>query len=305
MTTHQNPKRQHHHVWQRYLKSWTTSDGSIWCLQNGHTFATGTPVIAVEKDFYKLHKLTNEDVELIKALFDKGHPLSKRNHANLLNMVMAPFQITEQVKNPQRRAIIEQLLDNYASDVLENYHASIEASFIPSLESALNGDISFYIDDERCIPFLNYLCTQFMRTKGIKERAIKLCDADKSANLGRVWNVLIHMFATNIGASLYRERKQRRLILVRNHTDVPFITGDQPAINLKGTRPRLPENLSIYYPVSPQLALILADVDERPLFPAEGLAAAQASMLNTRLFEASYKQVFAQTEGSLKALRRK
>lgn len=84
---------------------------------------------------------------------------------------------------------------------------------------------------------------------------------------------------------------------------MPFVTGDQPAINLKGTRPRPPESLSIYYPISPQLALLLADVSEEPLFPAEGLTTAQASMLNERLAEASYKQVFGQSEEPLKALR--
>jgi hypothetical protein len=205
MTAQQKPKRRHHHVWQRYLKSWTTKD-TIWCLQDGRIFSTGTPSIAVEKDFYKLQKLTREDVTLIKMLFDKGHPLSKRNHASLLNDLMLPFQIAEQLKHPRDRAKFDEILDNYASNVLEDYHAGIEASFISSLESALTGDLSFY-DDERCIPFLHYLCTQYMRTKGIKERTIALCNADRSADLSRVWNVLIHMSAANIGASLFLERR--------------------------------------------------------------------------------------------------
>jgi hypothetical protein len=167
------------------------------------------------------------------------------------------------------------------------------------LEKALNGDISFYNDDNQCIPFLHYLCTQYWRTKGIKDRAIELCNADKSADLSRVWNILVHMFAPNTGASLFLERRQRKLILIHNRTDVPFITGDQPAINLKGARPRPTESLSIYYPISPQLALLLADVDEEPLFATEGLTASQASMLNGKLFDACYKRVFAQSEKSL------
>jgi hypothetical protein len=215
---------------------------------------------------------------------------------------MLPFQIAEQVKHPRDRVKFEELLNDYASNVLEDYHAGIEASFISSLESALNGDISFYNDDERCIAFLHYLCTQYMRTKGIKERTIALCNADGSADLSRVWNLIIHMSAVNIGASLFLDRRQRTLVLIHNRTDVPFVTGDQPAINLKGTRPRAPENLSIYYPISPKLALLLADVDEKPLFPAEGLTPAQASILNGRLFEACYQQVFARSEEPLRAL---
>jgi hypothetical protein len=299
MTAHQKPKRQNHHVWRHYLKPWTTN-GVIWCLQHGHIFSCGTTRIAVEKDFYRLHKLTREDIALLETLFDAGHPLSKRSQVQLLNRLMLPFQIAEQAKDPVERALINQLVDYHACEALEQYHTYIEAAFIPSLENALSGDISFYNDDDRCISFLNYLCTQYWRTKGIKERAIASCDADKSADLSRVWNVLVLKFATDVYVDLYLERKRRKLILVHNRTEVPFITGDQPAINLKGARPQPAEHLSIFYPISPQLALLLADVDEEPLFPAEGLTAAQASILNAKLFEASYKQVFAQSEEALR-----
>jgi hypothetical protein len=303
MPVQPNPKRRHHHVWQEYLKPWTTN-GAIWCLQPGRIFSTGTPAVAVERHFYKLHNLTREDIALIKQLLADGHPLSKRTHANLLNRLIMPFRLAEQVNHPQRRAAIDQLLDAYASEVLENYHASIEASFIPLLKSALKGDISFY-NDERCIDFLNYLCTQFMRTKGIKERAIKQCGADRSADLSRVWNVMIHMFASNIGSGLFVERRQRMLALLHNFTNVSFITGDQPAINLKASGRHPPESLSIYYPISPKLALLLGDVDEDPFFNADGVTAAEVLMLNERVFEASYQQVFAQSEDALKALPRR
>jgi uncharacterized protein DUF4238 len=301
MTAHQKPKRRHHHVWQKYLKPWTTN-GAIWCLQDRRIFPSSTLKIAVEKDFYKLHKFTREDIALIKMLSDGGHPLAQRDYDQLLNRLMLPFQMAEQVKAPLDRVLIDQLVDYHASEALEQYHSVIEASFIPSLESALNGDISFYSDDERCIDFLHYLCTQYWRTKGIKERAIERCNADKSADLSRVWNVLVLKLAFDLGLTLYRQHVRRKLFLVHNYTDMPFITGDQPAINLKGARPHPPENLSIYYPISPQLALLLADVDEEPLFATEGLTAAQASMLNGKLFEACYKQAFAQSEESLKAL---
>jgi hypothetical protein len=296
----QKPKRRHHHVWQHYLKAWTEND-SIWCRQDDRIFSTGTPSIAVEKDFYKLESFTRDDLKVIETLFAQGHPGAKRNHAQLVGQLMAPFRLADQLKNSPHWAKIEQSINDYASSVLENYHATIEASFIPLLQSALNGDLSFY-HDERIMPFLNYLTTQYMRTKGIKERTIALCEADKSADLSRVWNVLIHMFAANIGAGLYLERRRRKLILLNNRTNVPFITGDQPAVNLKSNRPHPPESLSIYYPLSPRHALLLADVDEEPLVPADGLSPAQASMLNEKLYAASYSQVFAESQISLQSL---
>ena len=106
----------------------------------------------------------------------------------------------------------------------------------------------------------------------------------------------------NIGASLYLERKRRTLIIVNNRTDVPFITGDQPAINLKGTRPLPPDRLSIFHSIAPQAGLLMADVDEEPLFPAEGLTRNQAMTLNQMLFQGSYKQVFGRSEECLRAI---
>ena len=296
MSAPQKPKRRHHHVWQNYLRPWTVG-GALYCFQDAQIFRTGTRTIAVEKDFYKLHRLTAEDVALIKLLFGQGHPFATRAHAHLLNNLMMPFQIAEQFKNTAHREQIDVYLDDYASNVLEDYHASIEASFIPALESALKGDISFYADDKRCIPFLNYLCTQHMRTRGIKERVIAL-----SPSLERIWNIAIHMSATNIGGTLYVERKRRKLIIVNNRTDVSFVTSDQPVINLKGTRPAPPDRLSIFYPISPSAGLLLADVDEEPLFPTEGLTPNQAAILNQMLFQASYKQVFGESEECLRAV---
>jgi hypothetical protein len=72
---------------------------------------------------------------------------------------------------------------------------------------------------------------------------------------------------------------------------------------VKASGPYSPECLSIYYPISPQLALLLGDIDEEPLFATEGLTAAHVSMLNGKLLDASYKQLFAHSEASLKAVR--
>ncbi|WP_161495864.1 DUF4238 domain-containing protein [Bradyrhizobium japonicum] len=128
----------------------------------------------------------------------------------------------------------------------------------------------------------------------IKQRVL-----EKSPLLERIWNIAIHMSATNIGGSLYVERKRRALIIVNNDTDTPFITGDQPTINLKGIRPEPADRLSIFYPISPTAALLMADVDEEPAFPADGLTREQALTLNRSIFRASYKQVFARSAGSL------
>lgn len=186
---------------------------------------------------------------------------------------------------------IARYLDEYTSDVMEHLHSQVEASFIPSLKCALDGDISFY-DDERCIAFLDYLTKQHMRTRGIKERVAASSKPVGDADMRRAWSMLSFMFAQNIGGNLYHERKRRRLMLLRNATDIPFITGDQPVINLLAMLPQT-TRLTIFYPLSPKLALWLGEVDEACPFPEEGLTRDNVVWLNQKVVEASFQQIFA------------
>ena len=65
--------------------------------------------------------------------------------------------------------------------------------------------------------------------------------------------------ATNLGASLFFDRKKVEITFLENKTDLGFITGDQPIVNLLATRDGSPpEELAFYYPLAPDLAIILS-----------------------------------------------
>jgi hypothetical protein len=297
-------KRRQHHVWQHYLKSWTVGD-QLYCLRNGEIFETGTSSVAVDRDFYKLHTLTADDLALIKMLvIDPARPLAKQHHENLLIRLAGPGMFIEQIRD--RVPNIEQmdeLLDVHQTNALEDYHTGIENSFLPLLDDILKSDLSFYESDDHCITFFHFICTQHMRTKGVKERSIERVRLRDGQDLSRIWAIMTHMFAFNIGLSLYHERKLRKLVLVNNRTEVPFITGDQPIVNLHGDGVRPPDELSFYYPLSPNLALILTEVDREPPFSTDGLTSAQATNLNTKIVEACHSQLFGQTKASLLPLK--
>ena len=286
-------KQRQHHVWQRYLKSWAVG-GQIYCWREGRIFPTGTTVVAVERDFYKLHKLNSSDISLIKWLvIDPANPLAKKNHEEFLALLMAPTLF--EGKSPE----IDAMIDIYRTNALENYQTGIEASFLPLLDRLLEKDVSFYSTDEGCIIFLHFICTQHMRTKGIKVRTIELIRQKNGQDLSRIWDIISHMFSVNIGASLFLERKKRKLLIIENSTDVTFITGDQPVINLHGNRPHPPTTLSLYYPLAPRLALILGEVDEDPALSTNRLTPAQVLALNTKIIEVSHSQVFGHSEASI------
>ena len=299
MITKQKPKRRHHHVWQLYLRPWT-SGGAIWCLQNGRAFSTGTRDIAVEKDFYKFHRLTTADENFLQLMVAKSDPAAQRSFRALQDMLMYPFRMIDAIPGANKNKLIEKQVEEYASNVLEDLHSQVEARFIPLLNSALGGDVSFY-GDERCIAFLDYLTKQYMRTKGIQERATAVRIPVEDVDIRRIWSILSFMLAQNIGGSLFNERKRRQLVLLKNATDVPFITGDQPVVNLQAKVSQT-NSLTLFYPLSPTISLWLGEVDEKCQFPADGLTKEHVVSLNRKMAQASHQQIFANERAILESV---
>jgi hypothetical protein len=283
-------KRRQHHVWQEYLKAWATG-GQLYCLMEGRIFPTGTTAIAVEQDFYKIGSLTDADIALIRFLLIdvKGvHPLARKGHEEFLALATMPTLFEGET------AELDELMDTYRTNALEDYHARIELSFLPLLARALAKDTGFYDDEQSCVALCHFLASQHMRTKGIRVKTIERLKQKNDLDVSKIWGILSQMFATNIGMTVFLERHKRKLALVENTTDVAFITGDQPLINLHGGNGEMPpETLSWYYPIAPRLALLLTAVDERPAFSTATLTAAQVSHLNRRIVVASHRQVFA------------
>ena len=121
-------KHRQHHVWQHYLKPWCT-DGQLHCLMDGRIFPTGTTAIAVEQHFYKIGKLTTDDIALIRFLLIdvKGlHPLIRRNHEDFLKLVTAPTQFEGQ------NTELDDIIDTFRTNALEDYHAGIRG-ILPAL----------------------------------------------------------------------------------------------------------------------------------------------------------------------------
>jgi hypothetical protein len=295
-------KRRQHHVWQHYLKSWSVN-GRVWVLREGKTiFNTDTVNVAVERDFYKVHKLTSRDLDLLRVILSgPKHPAAKKTDEQFLALLMAPAHFVEQnrhrFKNLEK---IDVFLDVHMTNFLENYHAGLEANFVKLLARIKRADLSFLSSEPDSILFFYFVSMQYMRTKGIREKSIERVQAQNGHDLSRIWGILSIVFARAIGVSLFVERKQRNLALIKNRTDVPFITGDQPVINLHGQSPEPTQTVSLYYPITPRLAVLLTEVDEQPAFSTEYLTSQHASEFNERIFHASHSQVFSESEASLR-----
>src|SRR5689334_22740739 len=91
-------KRRQHHVWRRYLESWSGAC-SVFCLMAGRVFTNATHNLAVESYFYKLEELTPGDLALYrKMLVEKGDERQRASHERFLQLLLRPIEMADRIK---------------------------------------------------------------------------------------------------------------------------------------------------------------------------------------------------------------
>jgi hypothetical protein len=121
----------------------------------------------------------------------------------------------------------------------------------------------------------------------------------------RIANPLVHILATNVGMNLYVERQNHSTRLLENKTDVPFVAGDQPVINIssgpKDTTP--PVKFELYYPLSPSKAMLLLEPSSDFFSIDSTVTETFVRMCNLRMAAHSYRQVFSIAAAPLQSIR--
>jgi len=302
-------KKRHHLVFQRYLANWTTN-GRLFCLRNRKSIVqSGTRAIAQQKYFYRIPELSREDVMSIALLTESMSEQAKGVTKSLMDLFMIPFDYRNYVDlTAQNNEKTEMIFTRQTTNVVENYHCKWEgegANFISRIEK---NDLSFWDDVKECQKFCYFLAIQYFRTDGIKSVMVK--DFEKRAglnlkkgvlhlpNLERVWWFMSLVFPVSTGEHLSNNHHLRVLV---NDTETPFITSDQPAINLKmQVDDLLPDELEMYYPISQNIAVIVAP-SERHFFTSEPIRREMVSSLNDSIVNLSYNEVYSNNKSVLEA----
>jgi hypothetical protein len=121
------------------------------------------------------------------------------------------------------------------------------------------------------------------------------------ASIDRIFGPMIHMLAVNVGGNLLVDRAQFRIVLLNNETAVPFITGDQPVINIHehcdamGT----PREVEWYMPLSPKKAMLYVLAEHAPESPRATITGAEVQGYNVRMVEHSHDQLYGNSQDSL------
>ena len=171
------------------------------------------------------------------------------------------------------------------------------------LRDLQNGDCDFFNNEKKRLDFSVYVGFQYSRTRKIRNKLIEMFEfPDMKSNIPKT--VRPHILASamslitadNIGIWISSEAKISQL---ENNTAVPFITGDQPIINIKHDPNSWtpPEEIELYYPITPTSAILLSKEKKKDLVIKDS---SQIAMLNKMIYDFSDNQIYAGDKESLR-----
>ncbi len=223
-------------------------------------------------------------------------------HTNLMKQFNLVFELknyahVQGIKDSELKTRLEEIENNHEED----FHGQIESSAIKYLESILSSNIEFFSTDEGYMEFVYFLCVQYTRTKKIKTRVLSIVKPPPNIDFEKIWNILSHIFATNMGASLYVDRHAYQLVLLDNQSSIQFITGDQPVVNTYASGdPKIPtQQLEFYYPVSPSAAVLLTKKEKYGGDNKHLISAVEVSTYNEFIERNKYEQIYAASKSAL------
>ena len=257
------PTRRQHYVWRHYLEAWLAPDALVASLMGDKIVRTNPANIMLQRDFYRVGALTNEDVATLRAMLmgEETSPHLRDHHRNLIEqfrwlatldaIAQSVPDLPSEHSTAARNAVIE---------AEERIHASIERRAVPILRALRNEDAHVIHDDDASTDLFHFISHQYFRTKAIRDTVEKGLRAVVPADSAeRVRHVFCHCIATNVGWTLYRDRADFELLFLRSPTPECLVTGDQPVVNLLATHDGTePAELALYYPLTPSLAMILS-----------------------------------------------
>ncbi len=274
---------------------------------DGKIFESNLMGIGQEKDFYKLRELNYDELAFITYFIGKSREHLQHLHKDLVSQFNNIFSLRKEIS---AKGIHDQklndMLDIAIHNFEENLHTDIEGTAAKYIRSILEEDIRFYKTDKGCREFIYFLCVQYLRTKKIRESATNLSN-NKTIDLGKISNIINHIAAVNMGWVFYAERKFFKMILLKNTTTKELITGDQPVINTYGVigESKIPlDNIELYYPVSPKLAILISEKEEYRDKHLRILSENDVTSYNNMIVKNSHSQVYAASRNALEEFTR-
>ena len=249
-----------HYVWRHYLEGWNQGNGQVYCLRDDKLFLTNPKNIMVERDFYKLQPLTQEDTIVFKYWLVKScEPIMRRPNRTIFNDFKKIANANEVLHILNKISDKDRLrARNLALEAEERLHVAMEGSTIPLLEELRQERLQFLQDDTSSSSFFRFIAHQHFRTKGERDSVKEILSTlSPEHDFSRLHHVFCHCFADNFGGSLYVDRKRLEFVFLKDRSN-GLITGDQPVVNLAWRESMEHDDVALYYPLGPNLAVLIS-----------------------------------------------
>lgn len=186
---------------------------------------------------------------------------------------------------------LEKMIKEQQVNTEEDFYSDYEAEAVGWFNRIIAGDTGFYYSDDPeysengiQLPthfvrdeFLNFVCIQYFRTMGMRKvlkdniqhmigYTMQYLNNTKDKNTVNFDpeninpdHVLPHMvWIIQAKCSAALSGRNADLQIVRNETRLPFITSDQPVINMKAkVGDKAPDEFVLFYPMNPKTAIII------------------------------------------------
>lgn len=293
MSNMENIKKKHHFVFQAYLRSWKNINNEICVLRKKKKlFFTGTEAIAFKNSFYAINGINTDEKKLIDCYIAKMTPEVQEQLQVFIDAYLLPIEnqkLLDKMKEIAKKKFaseetirmeflkeieqLEQHISLQKNNTMEDLYSEIEGELVEYLNRIKTDGIKFYydLDENKKFMFLYDVCVQYFRTVQLKElwirnfgNSIKTCDFSKmeidieKVDLSKIVVFFFWEIQTLVAYSLMK--KNAMITLLNNNTVIPFITSDQPIINLKYDYTNdlcKATELEFYYPISPMKALLI------------------------------------------------
>ena len=251
--------RRQHYVWRHYLEAWADGSGRVRVLRDGRSFPADTKNVMVQRDYYRVPPISDTDLAIVAGLTRSGSPVLDEMNLKLARGFAAIGRATSVIRSLHSVSDEDRrFAEGFVIEAEENIHGAVEREAVPMLSDLREQDTEFLKNESDTAGFCHYLAQQYFRTKRRRE-AIARVLAEMRGDKSHLKNLVCHLLGVNIGGALFRRRNDLQVLFVENATGSELITADQPIVNLlggEGEEP--PTDLALYYPLTPNLGMILA-----------------------------------------------
>lgn len=308
-------KKRHHYVWAKYLARWGNGTGSVfYTTTTGKIAHDSVRAIAVDDYFYKTTTLSSKHIEVIKGFSRQSPDRLHQQHMSYLNDFLM-MQQAESIyrKSGTRDPELDLHLHAIKCNLLENLHASHERAALSVLAALADEQLDVLQEELHMIGFMAFIGHQISRTKTFRDGVMKVLwrrnatEIEVADAMVHAWWFLSYMYGMNIGSSLYIDRHNARHALLVNDTKVPFITSDQPVVNVHSsvseTEFAAPKQADFYYPISPRVAYIICD-SERFRSGKNEIDESTVVELNSKVAAQAMVHIIGHTEDAIRSFKR-